>query len=390
MFYCVRTHFYANLMRNIEISTKNDNICILVTHYYPQSTMAKQIKIKDIAEMAGVSAGTVDRVLHKRGNVSPKSKEAVEKVLAEVGYKYNIHTSAVSYRKLIRLAIVIPETIAGEYWGSVRNGLEHALEEFSDIMIDCRFLSYDQFDVNSCNSAYKALVEEEPDVAIIGPTYIDETLNVCRMLDEKDIPYIFIDSKVEGTNPLATFTTDQYACGYLAAKLLHLSMSDEDSVAIFGAERIGNRTSNNSQERRKGFEAYMESIGKEKDIHYAHYSTTNTSDNKRKVLKFIEDNGNIKGIAVLNSRGYIVADILNECGKNDIKVISFDLTSNNTRCLEEGRISALLCQRPEQQGFNAIRTMINHLLYRNVESGTQHIMPIDVVFKENFPYYKEL
>ena len=123
--------------------------------------MAKQIKIKDIAEMAGVSAGTVDRVLHKRGNVSPKSKEAVEKVLAEVGYKYNIHTSAVSYRKLIRLAIVIPETIAGEYWGSVRNGLEHALEEFSDIMIDCRFLSYDQFDVNSCNSAYKALVEEE-------------------------------------------------------------------------------------------------------------------------------------------------------------------------------------------------------------------------------------
>lgn len=352
--------------------------------------MAKQIKIKDIAEMAGVSAGTVDRVLHKRGNVSPKSKEAVEKVLAEVGYKYNIHTSAVSYRKLIRLAIVIPETTEGEYWGSVRNGLEHGLEEFSDIMIDCRFLFYDQFDVNSFNAAYNVLVEDEPDVAIIGPTYIDETVNVCRILDEKKIPYIFIDSKVEGTNPLATFTTDQSACGYLAAKLLHLSMSDEDSVAIFGAERIGNRTSNNSQERRKGFEAYMEYIGKGKDIHYAHYSTTNTSDNKGKVLKFIEDNRDIKGIAVLNSRGYIVADILNECGRNDIKVISFDLTSNNTRCLNEGRISALLCQRPEQQGFNAIRTMINHLLYRNIENGTQHIMPIDVVFKENLPYYREL
>ena len=30
--------------------------------------------IKDIARMAGVSAGTVDRVLHNRGDVSPKSK----------------------------------------------------------------------------------------------------------------------------------------------------------------------------------------------------------------------------------------------------------------------------------------------------------------------------
>lgn len=37
--------------------------------------------IKDIARMAGVSAGTVDRVLHNRGDVSPKSKAKVQKVL---------------------------------------------------------------------------------------------------------------------------------------------------------------------------------------------------------------------------------------------------------------------------------------------------------------------
>ena len=43
--------------------------------------MARQVKIKDIAQMAGVSVGTVDRVLHNRGNVSAKSLKAVEEVI---------------------------------------------------------------------------------------------------------------------------------------------------------------------------------------------------------------------------------------------------------------------------------------------------------------------
>ena len=47
-------------------------------------------RIKDIAKMAGVSEGTVDRVLHNRGEVSEKSKEAVLKVLEEIQYSPNL------------------------------------------------------------------------------------------------------------------------------------------------------------------------------------------------------------------------------------------------------------------------------------------------------------
>ena len=43
--------------------------------------MKKNYTIKDIAELAGVSKGTVDRVIHKRGKVSSKALEQVNKVL---------------------------------------------------------------------------------------------------------------------------------------------------------------------------------------------------------------------------------------------------------------------------------------------------------------------
>ena len=40
----------------------------------------KNYTIKDIARMAGVSAGTVDRVMHNRGEVSEATLKKVQKV----------------------------------------------------------------------------------------------------------------------------------------------------------------------------------------------------------------------------------------------------------------------------------------------------------------------
>jgi len=37
--------------------------------------MQNKIRIKDIAERAGVSTGTVDRILHNRGKVSKKHEK---------------------------------------------------------------------------------------------------------------------------------------------------------------------------------------------------------------------------------------------------------------------------------------------------------------------------
>ena len=51
---------------------------------------SKNYKVKDIASMAGVSVGTVDRVLHNRGDVSLKSRQKVEEVLTRINYRPNL------------------------------------------------------------------------------------------------------------------------------------------------------------------------------------------------------------------------------------------------------------------------------------------------------------
>ena len=66
----------------------------------------KNYTIKDIARMAGVSAGTVDRVLHNRGDVSAASREKVQKVLDEIDYHPNMFAIGLAAKKRYRFCVL--------------------------------------------------------------------------------------------------------------------------------------------------------------------------------------------------------------------------------------------------------------------------------------------
>ena len=331
----------------------------------------------------------MDRILHNRGNVSQASREAVERVLSEVGYRYNIHTSAISLRREYRIIITMPTASPGEYWGTMQEGIKHALHEYCDISIDCNYAFYNQFDVYSCRSAFESIPDSAPDAVIIGPTFTEETVSLCSRLDSRKIPYIFVDAAIEGTSPIATFTTDQYACGELLGHILHSITPAGSGFAIFRNQRIGNRSSNNSVERKKGFDDYFESIGLTDMVHESSFSVMNPEDNEKDILEFMEKFPRTRSIAVLNSRGYIIADILDSLGIGKVKMISFDLTANNARCVRSGKIEALLCQRPALQGFLAVKAAIRYLLYNKMDMPEHTIMPIDIIMKQNLDYYRE-
>lgn len=57
------------------------------------------VTIKQIADLCGVSRGTVDRVINERGNVKPETKELVLSMAKELGYKPNPAGKALSARK---------------------------------------------------------------------------------------------------------------------------------------------------------------------------------------------------------------------------------------------------------------------------------------------------
>ena len=274
------------------------------------------------------------------------------------------------------------ETIVARYRNKV-----HEWEIWNEPNLGENRTNYDAY-ASLLSHTVETIRRVQPDAVIIGPTFVHETQELCKRLDAANIPYIFVDSVIPDTHPVATFTTDHYTCGFLLGKLLLSMSAKEGFVAILGAQRTGNERASTSLERRRGFRDYMARSGLTDRIREASFSVLNPEENEKSIMEFIQANRDIRGIAVMNSRGYIIADILRKKGINDIIIISFDLTSNNTRCIKNGSITALLCQRPELQGFNAIKEMIQHLIYKQEGKGNHYTMPIDIVMQENLPYYK--
>ncbi len=88
--------------------------------------------VKEIARLANVSIATVDRVIHKRGGVSEKTKTKIQSIIEKLDYQPNILAQrlALTSRGTIRLAVLLP-AISGEteFWQAPLDGIKQAQSE---------------------------------------------------------------------------------------------------------------------------------------------------------------------------------------------------------------------------------------------------------------------
>lgn len=343
--------------------------------------MKKRITIKDIAIQAGVSAGTVDRILHNRGNVSEKARIAVEKVLKEVDYKPNIHLSGLSLKKTYDIVITTPHASHGEYWESIHNGIREAIEQHESINIKTTFLTYDQYNIYSCQNVFTQILILEPDAVIIGPTFKEETAAFANKLTDKNIPFTFVDSMVEDTTPLAFYSSNHYIIGYLMCKLLKSLIPETSDIGVLQAIRIGDQSANTSILRRKGVYDYLKESNFANQVHNIQFSVYEAHKNEEKMKQFFSSYPRVKGIIVLNSRGNVVANYIEKNSITDMKLVCVDLTKANIEALKNGHIDFLIDQNPDYQGYMAMKTLLEYLIVRS-KPKVKNYMPLNIVTRE--------
>ena len=347
-----------------------------------------KIRIKDIAALEGVSTGTVDRVLHNRGEVSQKSREKIEKILTELNYQPNIYATALASKKKYTFITLLPEAKKGEYWYDIKIGVDNAAKELLDLNINVQQIFFDQYDETSFIQSINTILIQSPDGVLLAPVFKEQTIILTKELRIKNIPFVFIDSDISELNALSYFGMHSFKSGYLAAKLLLKDEKNNSDIAIFQAYRTGNSESNQTELRINGFKKYISDYYPDTVIHSVKIYAHDTDKNDKILKDCFNHYPQIKKGVTFNSRAYLIADYLTTNYIDDIKLIGYDLLEKNVIALKKNKICYLLAQRPEIQSYKGLKALCEYKIFKNKIKRT-NFMPIDILTQENIDFYQE-
>lgn len=350
--------------------------------------MNKKIRIKDIAELAGDSVGTVDRVLHGRGRVSEEALQKVQETLEQIEYKPNLIARTLGSKKSYQLVAVMPDPALDDYWAQSNAGMEQASLEWNAFEVQVSTLFFNLYDVNSFKQVANEIYNLKPDGVLIAPIFYKETLPFFDFCKKNNISFILFNTNIPEAGPLSFIGQNLYQSGRVAAHLMHLAQPKPATLAVIHSVEDEDNAVHLLQKEKGFIDYFQEKHGHGTQVVSVKLSALSKAEVNARLNALIADK-QLQGILVSTSSGTShVASFLQKQERKDIILIGYDLLKENIRHMQIGTITFLINQNPARQALIGIRYLANHLLLKKVPPA-RHLFPLEVITQENLNSYLE-
>lgn len=273
--------------------------------------------IKDVAREAGVSVGTVSKVINNIA-VKPETKALVEEAIEKLKYEPNIYARGFKMNRTNTVAVILP-TIWHPFFSELAYNIEKALRKAGIKMILCNSEENKKSEIE-----YISMAKQNKMDGIIAITYsnIDEYVS-------DNIPFVSIDRYF--SNDITYVSSDNFEGGRLAAeKLVEAGCR---KLAYIGR---GSRIDNDTRKRKEGFVSYCT----KNNIDYEICEVLGAAKDYEVLIdEFIEKNFKkdikIHGVFAITDR--YAMDFINKLKKinvnvpHDVQVIGFDGSRSSAR-----------------------------------------------------------
>jgi len=220
---------------------------------------------------------------------------------------------------------------------------------------------------------------------LLTPLFSKESILIENKYKSAGIIVSTFNNRIDLVQSVSFVGQDLYQSGRVGAKLMHMITPEKSKIIICHIDETFNNASH-MQKKEKGFKDYF------KEIENNDYTTltliVNKDNLKTALINFLNEHDRISGIFVTTSKTYNVVDILQDSEYKNVKVIGYDLLSENINFLKQNAISFLIHQSPKTQTHLGISYLIEHFLF-NKEIPNEKLLPIGIVNAENLSTYLE-
>jgi LacI family transcriptional regulator len=337
------------------------------------------VTIKKIAEIAGVSAGTVDRALNNRSRVKPEVAERIRALAKELNYQPNSVAKSLSIKnKGLKIAVILHIT-KNSFFDEVIQGIKKAGKEISDSGIQVVIKVCKDFDANyQLNLIEEALNEDVKAIAIV-PINHPMIKNKINDLTSSGFPVVLLTSIVEDTNYLAYVGCDYRRAGRILAGLINLITKGKANLGVLSPtfQMCGHLYRVNSM-----CEYLSENYP---EIHVTSMAEVPNDEigTYMEVKRMMDAHPDIDTLLYGSSTVNAGFRAIQECiGSKPIRIISLDLNESIREQLLSGKIIATLIQNPRDQGYKAIRILVDYLTRNQSPKNPLCYVNTEIIVKE--------
>ena len=314
--------------------------------------------IKMIAEKAGVSIGTVDRVLHDRPYVKAEVRMRILQVMEELDYRPNRMASALAMSGTPRHLTVIQPAWTGYVLEEMTAGVARFREKRRDYNVSVSIAEYPKRDVQTCLQKIDEAVRNGAQAIALCSADCQEMRVKLAELAERKIPVVTFNSDIEDSARLCYVGEDAHHAGRVAGEIAFkfLRKGDRPLAAYAGPSYAGHKA------RMEGFLERLEELGFLRENCHVVATHDDYDETYAAVRKALEENPELPYIYMANSSVPACVKAIEDCGASGrVRVLSHDCNPEICQFLREGKVDFTIDQDLAYQSYQALSLLFGVL-----------------------------
>ena len=316
------------------------------------------VTLAEIAALAGVSRGTVDRALNDRGRVDPKVAARVRRIAAERGYRPNRAGRMLARAKNpIRIGVIV-QSVATMFMHTVFEEIERASAHFTTTGAEVLVRPLEGVDAQQQLDVIDELLEAGVQGIALSPAEDERVRARIQELSER-MPVVTFNSDLPDSGRLCYVGVDNFACGRMSAGLMDLLLAGHGEVLLVA----GQENNWSHQQRVDGFQA--EAAANFPGLNLLPPQTCGDDQQLAHdiVCRAVQEHPSLRGVYVSVNGQLGACDALRELGlQGKVHLICHDLIPANTENVRRGLIDFLIDQDAALQGARPIELLMDYLL----------------------------